>query len=88
MMIPAEGIENRTGTICLRAWVGSRTSPRLEVFGGPDYLPVNSLAFSLSVVCACWVSSRDSDAFEPMNMAILLQNITLDVVTVKNLTTM
>lgn len=38
VIIPSEGIENRTGTVCQRAWVGSSHSPCLEGLGDPIYL--------------------------------------------------
>lgn len=72
MIIPSEGIENRTGTVCLPAWVGSRKVPELEEFGSPDYLPLSSLALSLSVDVHVGSAVEGCNAQEPINVVILL----------------
>lgn len=46
VIIPSEGIENRTGTVAQPASVGLRNSSQLDECGGPDCLRVSSLTFS------------------------------------------
>lgn len=75
MIIPSEGIENRTGTVSQPTQVGSRNSLQLEELGDPDY-PVSSLARVSPQSVHIGSALEGSNALEPINVIILLHNVT------------
>lgn len=75
MIIPSEGIENRTGTVSQPTRVGSRNSLQLEEFGDPDY-PVSSLARASPQSVHTGSALEGSNALEPINVIILFHNVT------------